>query len=91
MLEGDLALNGRRRDRVGALGNDVIGVENGANTIDPDGSLGNGVGGGGQVFHRLEELAQVRQVNGKSTDRHHVFQDQSGARATARSRCTAPR
>ena len=79
VLEDDLALDGRGFDRVGLLGNDVVGIEDGANAVDADRSLRNGVGGGGQVFHRLEELAEVRQVHGQRADRHRSGQDQGRA------------
>ncbi len=63
-------------EAVGVLGDDGVGVEDGADALDADGGLGDGVGGGGEVLDGLEELGEVGEVDGEFADGHGAGEDE---------------
>ena len=78
MVKNDVALDEARLDGVGLLRNDRVGVEDCANAIHANRGLRNRIGGSGKVLDRLEELAQVRQINRERADRHRSGEDERG-------------
>src|SRR5580698_1901975 len=76
MLELNFAFNVARLDGIFAFGNNVVGVEDGANAIDANGGLGDGISGGGQVFYRLEKFGEVSEIDGESADGHAAGENQ---------------
>src|SRR5208282_3555765 len=63
VLEFDFSLKRLWIARIGALGNDRVRIENGANAIDTDSGLRDRVRHRGEILNRLEEFTQVRKEN----------------------------
>ena len=70
------------------LRDDVVGIENCADAFDANGSLGDGVRGGGEILDGLEELGEIGEVDGEFADGHDCRQGSGTRRAIARPRCT---
>src|ERR1700733_11795888 len=76
VLEGDCALDGFQRPRVGTILDDVIGVQNAFDAFQCDGRLGNRVGIFRQILHGFEEFTEVRQKHGQRAHGHQVSENE---------------
>ena len=80
VVKVDLTVQGDGLETVGIVGDDGVGVEDFADALDAYGNLGDGVGGGGEIFYGLEEFGEIGEIDGEFADGHGVGDNQAAPR-----------